>query len=167
MLTPCWSLPLFSEYDQPGPANASRFLLCQRLATIRRIDTASPSAVAIGSLYGQINAGNVKGAGALLADDFVDHEEIPGFSPTKEGTQQGFQMLRAALRLSGRCGIFGVAQRGQAGGADLVHHITEHDGVRPRSGKDLVDLPSARAREQRLLVSHPLSPRGQRGVRGL
>lgn len=49
------------------------------------------------SFYERVNAGDIEGAGALLADDFVDHEEIPGFSPTKEGTQQGFRMLRAAF----------------------------------------------------------------------
>ncbi|MBV9095288.1 MAG: ester cyclase [Streptosporangiaceae bacterium] len=49
------------------------------------------------NVYKQINAGDIEGADALMADDFVDHEEIPGFSPTKEGTLQGFQMLRAAF----------------------------------------------------------------------
>jgi steroid delta-isomerase-like uncharacterized protein len=48
-------------------------------------------------LYERLNAGDIDGVGALLADDFVDHEEIPGFPPTKEGTLQGFQMLRAAF----------------------------------------------------------------------
>jgi steroid delta-isomerase-like uncharacterized protein len=49
------------------------------------------------NFYERINAGDIEGASVLMADDFVDHEEIPGFPPTKEGTQQGFRMLRAAF----------------------------------------------------------------------
>jgi steroid delta-isomerase-like uncharacterized protein len=49
------------------------------------------------SVYERISAGDIEGFGALLADDFVEHEGAPGFPPTKEGTQQGFQMLRTAF----------------------------------------------------------------------
>lgn len=49
------------------------------------------------SAYGRINAGDIEGFGTLIADDFVEHEETPGFPPTKEGTLQGFRMLRAAF----------------------------------------------------------------------
>lgn len=49
------------------------------------------------SFYERINAGDIDGIGAFLADDFVEHEVMPGFPPTKEGTQQAFRMLRAAF----------------------------------------------------------------------
>ena len=43
------------------------------------------------STYDRINAGDIEGFGALLADDFVEHEETPGFSPR----------MRASSRSSG------------------------------------------------------------------
>ena len=52
--------------------------------------------VATHSVFDRINAGDIEGFGALLADDFVEHEETPGVPPTKEGAQQFFRMLRTA-----------------------------------------------------------------------
>jgi steroid delta-isomerase-like uncharacterized protein len=49
------------------------------------------------SAYDRINAGDIEGFGALLADDFVEHEETPGFPPTKEGVLQFFRAYRAAF----------------------------------------------------------------------
>jgi steroid delta-isomerase-like uncharacterized protein len=49
------------------------------------------------SAYDRINAGDIEGLGALLADDFVEHEETPGFPPTKEGVLQFFRAYRAAF----------------------------------------------------------------------
>jgi len=48
-------------------------------------------------LYDLINAGDIDGLGRLLADDFVEHEEVPGIPPTKAGVVQYFQMLLAAF----------------------------------------------------------------------
>lgn len=48
-------------------------------------------------LYELISAGDVDGFGELLADDFVDHEENPGFAPTKQGVEDFFRMYRAAF----------------------------------------------------------------------
>ena len=48
-------------------------------------------------LYDLLNAGDIDGFGALLADDFVEHEETPGFAPTKDGVLQFFRMYRAAF----------------------------------------------------------------------
>ncbi len=48
-------------------------------------------------LYEHINAGNVDGAAALMSDDLVEHEETPGFPPTKEGTKRFFAAFRAAF----------------------------------------------------------------------
>jgi len=48
-------------------------------------------------MYDLLNAGDVDGFGDGLADDFVDHEELPGLSPTKEGVQAFFHMYLAAF----------------------------------------------------------------------
>jgi steroid delta-isomerase-like uncharacterized protein len=49
------------------------------------------------SAYNRINQGDIDGFAALLADDFVEHEETPGFPPTKEGVREFFRMYRAAF----------------------------------------------------------------------
>lgn len=48
-------------------------------------------------IYELINTGDIDGFGDLLADDFVEHEEIPGLEPTREGVTQMFRMYRAAF----------------------------------------------------------------------
>jgi steroid delta-isomerase-like uncharacterized protein len=47
--------------------------------------------------YGLISTGDIDGFGALLADDFLEHEETPGLAPTKEGVLEFFRMYRAAF----------------------------------------------------------------------
>ena len=48
-------------------------------------------------LYDLINAGDVEGFSRHLADDFVEHEETPGFAPTKDGVKAFFRMQLAAF----------------------------------------------------------------------
>jgi steroid delta-isomerase-like uncharacterized protein len=48
-------------------------------------------------LYDLLNAGDIEGFGALLSDDFVEHEETPGLAPTKDGVLEFFRMYRAAF----------------------------------------------------------------------
>ncbi len=48
-------------------------------------------------LYDLINAGDIDGFGAMLADNFVDHEELPGLAPTKDGVTAFFRMYIAAF----------------------------------------------------------------------
>jgi steroid delta-isomerase-like uncharacterized protein len=48
-------------------------------------------------LYELLHAGDIEGFGALLTDDFVEHEETPGLAPTREGVMQFFRMYRAAF----------------------------------------------------------------------
>jgi len=48
-------------------------------------------------LYDLINAGDIDGFGELLAEDFVEHEEMPGLEPSKEGVKRLFHMYRAAF----------------------------------------------------------------------
>src|SRR5215471_2477906 len=47
--------------------------------------------------YELLSAGDVDGFGDLVADDFVEHEEILGLEPTKEGVKQLFRMYTAAF----------------------------------------------------------------------
>jgi steroid delta-isomerase-like uncharacterized protein len=49
------------------------------------------------SAYERISAGDLAGFGELVADDFVEHDEVPGVSPTKEGTLDYFRMLLTAF----------------------------------------------------------------------
>ncbi len=51
----------------------------------------------INRLYDLINAGDIDGFGRLLADDFVEREEIPGIPPTKAGVVQYFRIILAAF----------------------------------------------------------------------
>ena len=48
-------------------------------------------------LYAALSAGDLDGFSAMLADDFVEHEETPGLAPTKEGVLEFFRMYRAAF----------------------------------------------------------------------
>jgi steroid delta-isomerase-like uncharacterized protein len=48
-------------------------------------------------MYDRINAHDVDGFAALLAEDFVEHEVVPGLEPTKDGVRQFFSMYFAAF----------------------------------------------------------------------
>jgi steroid delta-isomerase-like uncharacterized protein len=53
--------------------------------------------------YDLLNAGDIDGFGDLLAEDFIEHEGLPGLDPGKEGVKAFFRMYRAAfpdLRMS-------------------------------------------------------------------
>jgi steroid delta-isomerase-like uncharacterized protein len=54
-------------------------------------------AATVRRFYDLINAGDIDGFGALLADDFVEHEETPGLAPTREGVMDFFRMNRTAF----------------------------------------------------------------------
>jgi steroid delta-isomerase-like uncharacterized protein len=47
--------------------------------------------------FEQVNAGNFGALADVMADDFVEHEELPGIPPTKEGVLEFFRMYRAAF----------------------------------------------------------------------
>jgi steroid delta-isomerase-like uncharacterized protein len=48
-------------------------------------------------LYDSINTGDINGLGRHLADDVVEHEELPGLAPTKDGILAFFRMQLAAF----------------------------------------------------------------------
>jgi steroid delta-isomerase-like uncharacterized protein len=47
--------------------------------------------------YDLINEGDIDGFGELLAEGFVEHEELPGLAPTKDGVIELFRAYRAAF----------------------------------------------------------------------
>jgi predicted ester cyclase len=48
-------------------------------------------------LYALISAGDIDAFGEHLSDGFVEHEDLPGLEPSKEGVKQMFRMYRAAF----------------------------------------------------------------------
>jgi steroid delta-isomerase-like uncharacterized protein len=48
-------------------------------------------------MYDLLSAGDIDGFGDLVADDFVEHEEMPGLERSKEGVKQLFRMYRAGF----------------------------------------------------------------------
>jgi len=48
-------------------------------------------------MYERLNAGDVDGFAGLMADDFVEHEELPGLAPSKDGVVEFFRMYLAAF----------------------------------------------------------------------
>ena len=49
------------------------------------------------STYERISAGDLDGFATLVADDFVEHDKVPGLPPTKDGMLDYFRMLLAAF----------------------------------------------------------------------
>jgi steroid delta-isomerase-like uncharacterized protein len=47
--------------------------------------------------YELINQGDLDGFGELIAEGFVEHEEIPGLTPTKAGVIEFFRSYREAF----------------------------------------------------------------------
>ncbi len=47
--------------------------------------------------YDLINAHDIDAFGEVLADDFVEHEELPGGAPNREGVKDFFRMQIAAF----------------------------------------------------------------------
>lgn len=55
-------------------------------------------AATLQEMFERMNAGDVEGFVAHLADDFVEHEELPGgHPPTRDGVRGFFEMYRAAF----------------------------------------------------------------------
>ena len=59
--------------------------------------TAMDHAATMRKSYELISAGDLDGFATLVADDFVEHDEIPGLPPTKEGMLDYFRMLLSAF----------------------------------------------------------------------
>ena len=49
------------------------------------------------STYERISAADIAGFGELVADDYVEHDDVTGLPPTKEGTLEFFRILLAAF----------------------------------------------------------------------
>jgi len=48
-------------------------------------------------LYEEISKGNLDAIDSVLDDGFIEHEELPGLSPNREGVKALFVMIRAAF----------------------------------------------------------------------
>jgi steroid delta-isomerase-like uncharacterized protein len=55
------------------------------------------NAATMRSTYERISAGDIDGFGDLVADDFVEHDEVPGLPPTKDGVLDYFRLLLSAF----------------------------------------------------------------------
>jgi steroid delta-isomerase-like uncharacterized protein len=55
------------------------------------------NAATVRRLYDLINTDKIDAFGEVLADDFIEHEELPGLEPTRDGVQAFFRMQRAAF----------------------------------------------------------------------
>ena len=55
------------------------------------------NAETVSRMYELLNAGDPRGMAELMADDFVDHEEVPGGGSGKEGVIAFFEMQKAAF----------------------------------------------------------------------
>src|SRR5262249_32090301 len=92
-------------HPPPQPTRPGRPPRGGARARFERVAAATPpkkeetmaDADSIRSLYAALNAGDLEGFGAMLADDFVEHEETPGLAPTKDGVVEFFRMYRAAF----------------------------------------------------------------------
>jgi steroid delta-isomerase-like uncharacterized protein len=54
-------------------------------------------AATVRRIYDLINAGDFEGFGELLAEDFVEHEELSGLASGREAPKQLFAMFQAAF----------------------------------------------------------------------
>ena len=69
--------------------------------------------------YDLINTGDIDGFGDLVADDFVEHEQIPGLEPSKDGVLTLFRGWREAFP-----DLHMGVQEIIAGGARTVARVT-------------------------------------------
>jgi steroid delta-isomerase-like uncharacterized protein len=101
----------FERYDQPPLATDDKGIAAigdskgawfkdpdgNTFGLIQRSEQRVDLAATLRRSYDMLNAGDLESFGALLADDFVEHEETPGLAPTKEGVLEFFRMYRAAF----------------------------------------------------------------------
>jgi steroid delta-isomerase-like uncharacterized protein len=83
-----------------------------------------------------INGGKLELFDELLAEDVVEHEELPGFSSDRDGVKQFFEMLTGAFD-GFKMDVEGIVADGDMASARVTMHGThsgEFMGI-PASGK--------------------------------
>jgi SnoaL-like domain len=92
-----------------APGMESRGLLSRALRrALRRSRDAAPSyrdrpppprapKGVLRRFYEAVSAGNLDALDELMSDDMVEHEQLPGLEPTKEGVKQFFAIYRSAF----------------------------------------------------------------------
>ena len=48
-------------------------------------------------LYQRLSEGDISVVDEVISDEFVEHEEVPGLAPNKDGVRQMFEMFRSAF----------------------------------------------------------------------
>jgi steroid delta-isomerase-like uncharacterized protein len=92
----------------------------------------------IRSLYDALNSGDLGAFASLIADDVVEHEELPGLTPDKNGVIQFFQGCLSAFegfRIDPE-DIFAEGDRVTARCFASGKHVGEFIGI-PASGNSL------------------------------
>lgn len=92
-VAPCGTLRIVG---QPGETAFAGWIELIGLITQAR-GTNMDNAATIRSAYERISAGDISGFGDLVADDFVEHEELPGLAANKAGALQYFELLLSAF----------------------------------------------------------------------
>lgn len=90
---PCGTLRVVGQEDEQafeGWIDLIGLITECRRATVDHVAT-------MRSTYERISAGDIAGFGDLVADDFVEHEEIPGLPATKDGMLEYFRLLLSAF----------------------------------------------------------------------
>jgi steroid delta-isomerase-like uncharacterized protein len=93
---------------------------------------------AVRGLYDAINAGNLTALADALADDVVEHEEIPGLTPDKAGVVQFFKTTIGAMQ-GFRIDVDELIAEGDRvwmRGVASGKHVAEYMGI-PATNKDL------------------------------
>ena len=139
----------FEMRDPGGTATTLRGLTYYRLADGRIVEddpittpeltqVLGPLEATMRRLYELIGEGDIDGLGEQMADDFVEHEELPGLEPSKEGVKQMFRMYRAAfpdLRMDPE-DVLVSGDKGVARGRATGTHRGEFMGM-PPTGKSI------------------------------
>lgn len=67
------------------------------VATLAVAESAKDNEAELLRFYEGVNQGHLELLDQLLAENFVEHEELPGLEPNREGVKQWFALLRTAF----------------------------------------------------------------------
>jgi steroid delta-isomerase-like uncharacterized protein len=90
---PCGTLRVVGQPGETAFEGWIELIVLNTEARGTNVDTAAPMRRA----YARTSAGEISGFGDLVADDFVEHEEIPGLTATKDGMLEYFGLLLSAF----------------------------------------------------------------------
>jgi steroid delta-isomerase-like uncharacterized protein len=94
---PCGTLRPVGEREAKGFDGWIGLIGLITECTETAMEEAMDHAATMRSTYERISAGDLAGFGDLVAEDFVEHDELPGMPPTKAGLLEYFQALLSAF----------------------------------------------------------------------